>query len=58
MGRSRRSRPAKLGKKLKQIRMGLGLTQAEMADKVKVKGEAIMLPVFRNMKEDCANLRW
>ena len=41
MGRSHRSRPAKLGKKLKQIRIGLGLTQAEMAEKVKVKGDAI-----------------
>lgn len=41
MGRSRRSRPAKLGKKLRQIRIGLGLTQAEMAEKVKVKGEAV-----------------
>jgi transcriptional regulator with XRE-family HTH domain len=36
-----RSRPAKPGKNLKQLWIGLGLTQAEMAEKVKGKGEAI-----------------
>ena len=41
MGRSSRSRPKKLGRKLKQIRLSLGLTQAEMAEKVKAKGEAV-----------------
>jgi transcriptional regulator with XRE-family HTH domain len=41
MGRSTRSRPLKLGKKLKQIRGGLGLSQAQMAKRLEVKGDAI-----------------
>lgn len=41
MGRSTRSRPLKLGKKLKQIRLGLDMSQAQMAKRLEVKGDAI-----------------
>lgn len=38
MGRSRRPRPARLAAKLTQIRAGLGLTQAEMFERLGVTG--------------------
>lgn len=41
MGRSFRSRPKKLGAKLKLIRTRLGLTQPQMIDKLNVKGESL-----------------
>lgn len=41
MGRSYRSRPKKLGAKLRLIRMSLGLTQAEMVTKLAVKDEPL-----------------
>ena len=41
MGRSFRSRPKKLGAKLKLIRTRLGLTQPEMIAKLNVKNEAL-----------------
>lgn len=41
MGRSYRSRPKKLGAKLKLIRLRLGLTQAEMVNKLAVKDEPL-----------------
>ena len=41
MGRSYRSRPKKLGGKLKLIRDGFGLTQPEMIEKLAVKNEAL-----------------
>lgn len=41
MGRSYRSRPKKLGGKLKLIRMSFGLTQPEMIEKLSVKDEAL-----------------
>lgn len=41
MGRSYRSRPKKLGAKLKLIRMRLGLTQPEMIEKLAVKDEPL-----------------
>src|SRR5258708_768485 len=37
MGRSHRPRPLRLGKKLRRIRTQLGLTQAEMIVRLKVK---------------------
>lgn len=37
MGRSDRTRPVRLGRKLRQIRTGLGLTQPEMIEKLKVR---------------------
>ena len=41
MGRSNRSRPRKLGRKLRQIRTGLGLTQTEMIQRLGVKSEPL-----------------
>ncbi|MBC8030853.1 MAG: helix-turn-helix transcriptional regulator [Pyrinomonadaceae bacterium] len=41
MGRSYRSRPKKLGGKLRLIRMNLGLTQEEMVAKLAVKDEPL-----------------
>lgn len=41
MGRSHRSRPKKLGAKLKLIRTRLGLTQAQMIQKLAVKDEPL-----------------
>lgn len=41
MGRSYRSRPKKLGRKLKAIRIRLGLTQAEMIKSLNVKDEPL-----------------
>ena len=41
MGRSYRTRPKKLGAKLCLIRMSLGLTQAEMVNKLAVKDEPL-----------------
>ena len=41
MGRSFRSRPKKLGAKLKLIRTRLGLTQPQMIAKLNVKNEAL-----------------
>ena len=41
MGRSYRSRPLKLGAKLKAIRTQLGLTQAEMVKALAVKDEPL-----------------
>jgi transcriptional regulator with XRE-family HTH domain len=41
MGRSNRSRPKKLGAKLKLIRTSLGLTQPEMIEKLAVKDEPL-----------------
>lgn len=41
MGRSTRSRPLKLGKKLRQIRLGLELSQAQMVTRLAVKNEPI-----------------
>ena len=41
MGRSYRSRPKKLGAKLKAVRMQLGLTQPEMIKALNVKGEPL-----------------
>jgi transcriptional regulator with XRE-family HTH domain len=37
MGRSRQPRPKKLAKKLKDIRLNLGLTQKEMFERLKEK---------------------
>lgn len=41
MGRSYRSRPKKLGAKLKLIRTRLGLTQPEMIEKLAVRDEPL-----------------
>lgn len=41
MGRSYRTRPKKLGAKLKLIRVRLGLTQAEMIKALNVKSEPL-----------------
>lgn len=41
MGRSTRSRPQRLGKKLKQIRLGLELSQAQMVERLAVKNEPV-----------------
>lgn len=41
MGRSYRSRPSKLGKKLKRIRLSLDLSQAQMVIALDVKKEAV-----------------
>jgi len=41
MGRSFRQRPKNLGRKLKRIRLNLGLTQDEMIKRVAVKGEPL-----------------
>lgn len=41
MGRSYRSRPRKLGAKLKLIRTRLGLTQPQMIEKLAVKNEPL-----------------
>lgn len=41
MGRSYRARPKKLGKKLRLIRMRLGLTQEEMVSRLAVKDEPL-----------------
>jgi transcriptional regulator with XRE-family HTH domain len=41
MGRSYRERPQKLGRKLKQIRMDLGLTQSEMIQRLGVRSEPL-----------------
>jgi transcriptional regulator with XRE-family HTH domain len=41
MGRSTRSRPRKLGKKLKQIRLGLELSQTQMVERLAVKNEPV-----------------
>jgi len=41
MGRSYRTRPEKLGAKLKLIRARLDLTQPEMIEKLGVKGEPL-----------------
>lgn len=41
MGRSFRTRPKKLGAKLKLIRTRLGLTQPEMIARLNVKGEPL-----------------
>jgi transcriptional regulator with XRE-family HTH domain len=41
VGRSYRSRPKKLGAKLKLIRQNLGLTQSEMVKKLAVKDEPL-----------------
>ena len=41
MGRSYRSRPRKLGAKLKLIRTKLGLTQPQMIEKLAVKNEPL-----------------
>ena len=41
MGRSYRSRPKRLGRKLRSIRISLGLTQAQMVTKLGVKDEPL-----------------
>ena len=41
MGRSYRTRPKKLGAKLRLIRMRLGLTQSQMIQKLGVKDEPL-----------------
>ena len=41
MGRAHRSRPNRLGEKLRSIRIRLGLTQSELIKKLGVKGEAL-----------------
>jgi len=41
MGRSHRPRPSKLGKKLKQIRVGLELSQARMVNALDLSNEAV-----------------
>jgi transcriptional regulator with XRE-family HTH domain len=41
MGRSYRARPKKLGEKLRSIRVGLGITQAEMVARLAVKDEPL-----------------
>ena len=41
MGRSYRSRPKKLGRKLRLIRMTLGLTQPQMIERLSVKDEPL-----------------
>lgn len=41
MGRSHRSRPSKLGKKLKQIRVGLELSQTGMVRALDLDKEAV-----------------
>jgi transcriptional regulator with XRE-family HTH domain len=41
MGRSFRARPKKLGAKLKQIRLSLELTQAEMVKRLGVRDEPL-----------------
>ena len=41
MGRSQRSRPSKLGKKLKRIRLSLKLSQSQMVGALGVKKEAV-----------------
>jgi transcriptional regulator with XRE-family HTH domain len=41
MGRAHRSRPNRLGEKLRLIRTQLGLTQSQLIDTLAVKGEAL-----------------
>jgi transcriptional regulator with XRE-family HTH domain len=41
MGRSSRTRPRKLGEKLKKIRRRLKLTQQQMVEQLAVKGEPL-----------------
>ena len=41
MGRSYRSRPDKMGKKLRRIRKRLGLTQREMIEMLAIKDEPL-----------------
>lgn len=41
MGRASRYKPKRLGTKLRAIRVGLKLTQAEMVKKLAVKGESL-----------------
>src|SRR5258707_13570701 len=41
MGRSFRERPKQLGRKLKRIRLDLGLTQDAMIEKLAVRGEPL-----------------
>jgi transcriptional regulator with XRE-family HTH domain len=41
MGRSTRSRPLKLGKKLKQIRLDLELSQTQMVERLAVRNEPV-----------------
>jgi transcriptional regulator with XRE-family HTH domain len=41
MGRSTRSRPLKLGRKLKQIRLSLELSQTQMVERLALKNEPV-----------------
>ena len=41
MGRAHRSRPNRLGEKLRLIRIQFGLTQSALIDKLAVKGEPL-----------------
>ena len=41
MGRAHRSRPHRLGEKLRLIRIRLGLTQSELIRRLAVKGEVL-----------------
>ena len=41
MGRAHRSRPNRLGEKLRLIRIHLGLTQSQLIDRLAVKNEAL-----------------
>ena len=41
MGRAHRSRPHRLGEKLRLIRINFGLTQSALIDKLAVKGESL-----------------
>lgn len=45
MGRSQRPRPTRLAAKLQQIRIGLGLTQQQMLERLKAGDEASSLLV-------------
>jgi len=58
MGRSYRSRPKKLGAKLKLIRESFGLTQPEMIQKLSVKDEALYPSVSLSMNEGNASRRY
>ena len=55
MGRSYRSRPKKLGAKLRLIRSRLGLTQQQMIEKLSVKDEPLRptnISAYENSKRE------
>jgi transcriptional regulator with XRE-family HTH domain len=52
MGTSRRPRPARLAAKLREIRMGLGLTQAEMFERLGDTGTRLYVGHIDDYEKD------